>query len=105
MQGLVGPRAHSRRVHQQLAFRMGVDSQTNLFFLKVVDLVQVAKQQVTNNELTTTLALQPVLVDRKLALGTVRDLEEVELRRKLEDVATNLETDWSEELLGSFAFL
>lgn len=84
---------------------MGVDSQTNLFFLKVVDLVQVAKQQVTNNELTTTLALQPVLVDRKLALGTVRDLEEVELRRKLEDVATNLETDWSEELLGSFAFL
>lgn len=47
---------------------MSVDSQTNLFLLKVVDLVQVAKEQVTDNELTAAFALQLVFVDRKLAL-------------------------------------
>ena len=84
---------------------MGVDSKPDLLLFKVINLVEMSKHQVSKDELLAAVSLQFVLIDSKLALTSIRLLEEVELRTQFKDSTANLEANRLEFILDLAARL
>ena len=91
--------AFARLVHLHEALRVSVDAKAELVIVKIIYRIEVAQEDIADEEQVCVVARQLALVNHKVAVG-VAALVQVELWRQFKDIITELETDglqlWSD---------
>lgn len=71
---------------------MSVDAKAELVIVKIINRIEVAQEDVADEEQVRVVAWQLALVNHKVAVG-VAALVQVELWRQFKDIITELEAD------------
>ena len=86
------------------SFGMFVDAEGDGLFFKIVDLIEVAEEGITDQIEVATAPLHLILMNSKLASRTF-GLMEIEFWSNLKNLITNLNTNWLQFWCNFFAWL